>query len=145
MTDTVIRGSFDVIESKVPKGKPLDARGMVLRELGEFCAGFVPYQIDGRYALTAGDGRELIADLEAFARKVDRVIAAYGEYCESEIASFDEAKLFTDQLTDALTGNALFQIESAVEEEIEAQEELAEHGDPDYRYEQRRDDAAWDR
>jgi hypothetical protein len=58
------------------------------------------------------DANALIDDLDAICAIVDPVIAAIGQYAESNLGRLDRS-LFADQLRGALEGNAMFEIEQA--------------------------------
>ena len=99
--------------------KETDPRRSALLRLAMFCVGITPSTV-GRNP-TADDGIELAKDLRLLAKKVDFVIAAYGEYADSVIGV--DLGLFKDQLADALTGNAIYEIETNAAELEQAQRE----------------------
>ncbi len=61
------------------------------------------------------DARNLIADLDALAKTFDGVILEVGRYAQEHIgiSAKDVERDFTDQLRNALEGNATFCIEEA--------------------------------
>ena len=101
----------------VIENKSVDLRKQSLLDLAAFCSGIIPTNV-GSYP-TVSSAYELGKDLLLLAAKVDRVIEAYGEYAESCIGNVDQS-LFRDQLTGALEGNAVFVIEEAAREYVEA-------------------------
>lgn len=72
------------------------------------------------------NARAFIADLEAFARSVDAVVKAYGEEIQYSFDITDEKVLthFTNTLTDALDGYALYAIDEAGRKKEEAEREF---------------------
>jgi hypothetical protein len=62
----------------------------------------------------ANDATCLTDDLRDFAKIVDEFVAAIGSYAGSNFNRIDE-KLFANVLTDAVEGNALFELQSAGE------------------------------
>ena len=108
------------------------------RELAHFAQHVIPSFILSRnYEPTIEDGKDLVSDLVILARRVDAVVKAYGDYCESYgiVSPKDVKNLFTDQLLGSLEGNALYAIESGVEELIAANREARR----EYEYENRMD------
>ncbi len=81
------------------------------------------------------DYRTFAEDLAAFARQVDRLVLAHGEHLDANSPVTVELKLFTNQLTDALEGNALYEVSQCEEA---ADEEMTSI-DPDDLYDQWRD------
>lgn len=73
-------------------------------------AALMPTRIVGEPDMA--DANALIDDLDAICAIVDPVIAAIGEYAESNFGRLDRS-LFADQLRGALEGNAMFEIEQA--------------------------------
>jgi hypothetical protein len=73
-------------------------------------SGLRPVRIVGEPDLN--DAHNLIDDLEAVSSIVDPIVAAIGDYAESNFGKLDTS-LFKDQLRGALDGNATFEIESA--------------------------------
>jgi hypothetical protein len=69
------------------------------------------------------DAVALVRDLEMLCRIVDPIVAAFGEYAQSEFGGID-LTLFTDQLDKALQGNATYEIESAGEQLAEDMREF---------------------
>ena len=65
--------------------------------------------------MSKGDAQALVSDLLDIARVIDPAILAIGNYAASFLPGFD-VTLFTDQLRDALEGNATFTLCAAVEE-----------------------------
>jgi hypothetical protein len=110
---TIIHGEFSVTNNL--QGTPVgDTRALMLKDLAAFCLGIVPTKVIGEPDWQ--DGRALVDDLKLIAEKVDRVIAAYGDYADSVIGiSKEDQRLFVNQLSDALTGNAMHVIESSIE------------------------------
>lgn len=64
------------------------------------------------------DAKWLIMDLKSLCDLIDPLIAAYGQYAESNFGKIDQS-LFTDQLRGALEGNAMFEIERAARAMLE--------------------------
>src|SRR5207244_3646073 len=64
------------------------------------------------------DAKALVDDLLAIARIIDPVIEAIGEYAVAHYRGID-LDCFRGQLLGALEGNATFEIESAVAQELE--------------------------
>lgn len=94
-----------------------DYRKLALQDLAIFCSGIIPSAVG--YAPTARDGIELANDLRLLAKRVDRVINAYGDYAESCIGNVDRS-FFVNPLESALEGNALYVLEEAARESEEA-------------------------
>jgi len=93
---------------------------VALRDAGMKLACLIPHAIVGDP--TMADAKALQQDLDAIAAIVDPVVNAVGRYAQSNFGRID-LSLFTDQLRDALDGNATFEIEQAArtwEEEWEA-------------------------
>ena len=106
-----------------------DPRTFPLKDLAAFCTGFIPSRIGaGDFEPTRADGRDIQNDLELFARKVDAVVYAYGEYVREfgVISDRDLVDCFEDQLRNALEGNAMYLIEAGIEQRIEERAEAAE-------------------
>ena len=66
----------------------------------------------------------------------DRVLKAIGEEVKANSCSNINLSLFTDQFVGAIDGNALFEVEKA-EQEMRAEWDQMQGGDPDYEYEDR--------
>lgn len=109
-----------------------------LRSLGAFGNGIIPHRIAGSEP-DMQDAIEFQKELLMLAARVDRVIEAYGEYLNSNgVLSADDVKdCFRNVLHDALDGNALFCIQSGVEDRLQAIEDEA----ADHERDRRRDDA----
>jgi hypothetical protein len=94
--------------------KPADSRYGDLRyrwhELSTCAAGIVPTRIPLEPA--PGDIEMVGDDLRTLARKVDALVAAYGDYVGANAPGVDRS-LFKDVLFNALDGNALYEIEQA--------------------------------
>lgn len=98
------------------------------RNLAALASGIIPHKIAApSLEPTMEDARELQNDLLLLARKVDALIEAYGEYCQSNgiLSQRDVKDCFKDVLFGALDGNALFLIEDGTRERIEALAEEA--------------------
>jgi hypothetical protein len=93
---------------------------LALREAGMKLACLMPHTIYGDP--TMQDAKALQQDLDAIAAIVDPVVNAVGRYAQSNFGRIDMA-LFTDQLRDALDGNATFDIEQAARAWEEEREE----------------------
>ena len=106
-----------------------DPRTHAFKDLAAFCTGFIPSRIGaGDFEPTRADGRDIQQDLELFARKVDAVVYAYGEYVRKFgiVSDRDLVDCFEDQLRTALEGNAMFLIRDGIENRIEERREAAE-------------------
>ena len=106
-----------------------DPRTFPLKDLAAFCTGFIPSRIGaGDFEPTRADGRDIQKDLELFARKVDAVVYAYGEYMREfgVISDRDLVDCFEDQLRNALEGNATYVIEEGIRQRIADRIEAAE-------------------
>lgn len=80
-------------------------------------------------ALTEPDDfRELCADLRAFADIIDPVIEAFGEATDLHSTRKVDLKVFENVLSDAIDGNATFEIEHSAEVLQEENESLMELG-----------------
>ena len=100
-------------DQRTDQGDPIRDRHPVrvaLRDAGLKLACLVPHTIYGDP--TMEDAKALQQDLDAIAAIVDPVVNAVGRYAQSHFGRIDMA-LFTDQLRDALDGNATFDIEQA--------------------------------
>ena len=100
-----------------------------LRKLGAFANGIIPHEIVGPgFEPTMQDAIEIQKDLRLLASKVDGVIAAYGEYLQSNgiVSASDVKDCFTGVLAGALDGNALYLIEGGTQDRIDALAEAAE-------------------
>lgn len=105
-----------------------DTRTDALKSLKLFAGGIIPSRLmSSDYEPTRSDAVDLQNDLIILARKVDKVILAYGVYLlENGIVSAgDVADHFTDVLENALHGNALYVIESRIEEKIQERHNAA--------------------
>ena len=93
-----------------------------LLELSSFASGIIPTQVSGQdFEPTMQDARDFQTDLILLARRVDKVIEAYGEYlAQHGLIRDDDLKHFRDQVLLALDGNALFCIEETTRERIES-------------------------
>lgn len=80
------------------------------RELSACAAGIVPTRIPLEPA--PGEIEMVGDDLRVLARKVDALIAAYGNYVHAHAPGIDRS-LFQDVLLNAVDGNALYEIEQA--------------------------------
>ena len=96
---------------------PVDSRKQSLLDLAAFCVGIIPTNVSVNP--NARDGIELANDLRLLAKKVDRVIEAYGDYADSCIGQIDQS-LFDDQVAATLEGNAIYVIEEGAREYEEA-------------------------
>lgn len=102
-----------------------DTRKQALDSLATFCQGIIPTRVAS--FPSASDGIELANDLRLLTDRVDRVIAAYGDYAQSTLGSVD-LDLFKDQLLGTLDGNALYEIEQAAQEhELFEDDDAADH------------------
>jgi hypothetical protein len=83
------------------------------RELSACAAGIIP----ARIPLEPAPGEIEMAgeDLRVLARKVDALIAAYGDYVGANAPGIDRS-LFQDVLFNALDGNALYEIEQSAQQ-----------------------------
>lgn len=118
-----ISGEFSVTENLQGKSYS-DPREQALKDLAAFCLGIIPSRVVG--SPDWQDAACLNDDLDLFARKVDRVISAYGDYAQSTIGiSEDDRKLFDNQLLDALEGNAMYAVTSQIETNLEYADEDA--------------------
>ena len=61
---------------------------------------------------TMADAKEFLQDLDAITDIVDALVLEYGRYARSHFGRVD-VREFTDQLRNALDGNATFEIERA--------------------------------
>lgn len=98
----------------------MDQIKFALRNLAAFGQGFIPSQIatNGDFYATRDDAREIEKDLLLVAKRADAVILSYGRYLLAQgVIRQADLKLFTDQLENALTGNALFAIADGVEKQ----------------------------
>jgi hypothetical protein len=109
-----------------------DYRRNALLDLAAFCSGIIPTTVG--INPTEQDGIELAKDLRLLATRVDRVIEAYGDYADSRIGV--DMSLFKGQLDDALTGNAIWEIETEAKE----REDERSEPDPDAAYDRLRDE-----
>lgn len=74
---------------------------------------------------SSGDLLLVVEHLQEFARAVDAYVLAIGREVKSRTSESINILLFHGQLTDALVGNALFQIESAAEDaDVVAEQEF---------------------
>ena len=99
----------------------IDNRIEALRSLELFARGIVPSRMPANdYEPRRQDGIDFQNDLLILTSRVDRVIKAYGDYLlQHGIVSQDDVeKHFTDTLERALVGNALYCIESGIEQRI---------------------------
>jgi hypothetical protein len=83
------------------------------RELSSCAAGIVPTRIPIEPA--PADFEPVADDLRVLARKVDALVAAYGDYVGANAPGLDRS-LFQDVLFSAIDGNALYEIERAAQE-----------------------------
>ena len=109
-----------------------DRRTEALRDLAVFASTFTPHKITSlSMEPVAEDADEFNADLMKFARKVDAVIAAYGEYLQSHgiLSKGDVEDCFRLQLESALSGNATFLIIAGVDDRLTdtSAEDKADH------------------
>lgn len=91
------------------------------RDLGNFCHGIIPSRVSAHdYEPSRSDALAIINDLLIFARRVDRVLYAYGNYCKDNAMLPDRyLKDFSNVLLNTLEGNQTFLIESAIEQRLE--------------------------
>lgn len=82
------------------------------RDLAACAGGIVPTLLP--LEPSAADFVEVAEDLRLLARKVDALIAAYGDYVDANMTGCDRS-LFRDVLFGALDGNALHEIECATQ------------------------------
>jgi hypothetical protein len=80
------------------------------RELSACAAGIIPTRIPLEPA--PAEIEMVGEDLRVLARKVDALIAAYGDYVDANAPGIDRS-LFQDVLFNALDGNALYEVEQA--------------------------------
>jgi hypothetical protein len=80
------------------------------RELSACAAGIIPTRIP--LEPTPGDIEMVGEDLRVLARKVDALIAAYGDYVGANAPGIDRS-LFQEVLFNAIDGNTLYEIEQA--------------------------------
>lgn len=85
----------------------------IVHKAGEALQGLLMTRI-GQWHADEDDARSLVKDLQAICRIIDPVILAIGEYADQHFGRID-LSLFTNQLGDALDGNATFELESAAE------------------------------
>lgn len=92
-------------------------------ELSKSASHVIPAAIIGEPDMA--DAKALVDDLEVLAKLVDRLVLAYGEYAVSHLGM--SAKhlhpLFTNQLSNALEGNAMFEIEETIRDRIASRED----------------------
>lgn len=84
-----------------------------LHELGAFCNGIIPNTLP--LEPSPDDFRALADDLRLLAAKVDAVVEAYGEHFDANTPGYVAMSLFKNQLSGALDGNALYEIENAAD------------------------------
>jgi hypothetical protein len=92
------------------------------RELSTFAGGIIPTRIPlepspAEIALVADD-------LRILARRADALIEAYGDYLQAHSSGVDQT-VFRDVLSNALDGNALYEIENASQKLAEDNAESA--------------------
>jgi hypothetical protein len=66
----------------------------------------------------------LADDLRVLARRVDALVETYGDYLDANAPNIDRM-LFKNVLSDALDGNALYEIERAAQQQREDESEIA--------------------
>ena len=103
------------------KPSPLDE---IVHKAGKSLQDLRMTKLYAAYTPDREDAKALVDDLLAIARIIDPVILAIGDYAAEHYRGIDLV-LFEDQLLNALSGNATFEIESAVER---AADEVAEYG-----------------
>jgi hypothetical protein len=105
-----------------------------LRRLGKFCDGIIPSKLglepsrDQVYAINA--------DLRLLAKRVDEIVEAYALYVTHHTGYQIAADCSADQLSKALDGNLLYEIDEAAL----YRDELIAEIDADEQYDRWRDD-----
>lgn len=104
----------EIVRGQCPAHNVIKQR---LADLSNFCRDVTPARVVGEP--DRADALNIVDDLKALAERVDRVVAAYGEYAVYSLGmSGKSLTLFRDQLRDALDGSALFML-SEIGEELE--------------------------
>lgn len=110
-----------VMTSAITEHHPLQT---TIRQAAEKLMAFRVHQLP---ALTEPDDfRELCRDLRAFADIIDPVIEAFGEATDLHSTRNVDLKVFENVLSDALDGNATFEIERSADVLQEDNESMAE-------------------
>lgn len=84
-----------------------------IAELQSFLAGFIPTRLP--LEPYPSEIEELANDLRLFAGKVDRVVEAYGQYCQQVTGHRLSTATYTDVLSAAIDGNLTYEIEEAAD------------------------------
>lgn len=105
-------------------------------DLAKMAAGIIPTLLPTQ--CESYDFNAARTDLEVLARKVDALIEAYGDAIHSRSRRGVDMDCFRNQLSNALEGEAFYEISECAEEA-----DKPEEPDPDYLYDRKRDDALW--
>lgn len=112
---------------------PLDT---IIHNAGRKLCGLMMTRLHGEP--TKGDAQSIVRDALDVAKIVDDALLEIGREVKAYFGSHIELTLWTDQLSDAITGNLTFNVCEAIEVR---EEEFGAEIDPDYRYKSRRNAA----
>lgn len=84
------------------------------KDLSSLASGITPTRIG--LDADPDEIRAVNDDLLLLARKVDALIASYGQYVAAYTSTRIDQTLFTEQLLGALDGNAMFEVTNAADE-----------------------------
>lgn len=116
--------------------QPLNSLDTAIHNCGRKLLGLQMTRLHGEP--TKGDAQSIVRDALDVAKIVDDALLEIGREVKAYFGSHIELTLWTDQLSDAITGNLTFNVCEAIEVR---EEEFGAEIDPDYRYKSRRNAA----
>lgn len=119
-----------------PLNQPLNPIDTAIHNAGRKLLGLQMTRLHGEP--TKGDAQSIVRDALDVAKIVDDALLEIGREVKAYFGSHIELTLWTDQLSDAITGNLTFNVCEAIEVR---EEEFGAEIDPDYRYKSRRNAA----